>query len=320
MSSADSPQGRGLVVIAIGGNSLIDPDNPDVPHQWEACRKTCAFLADLVERGRRLVVTHGNGPQFGFLLRRDELGSAELHRSPLDLINADTQGAIGYMLCRSLRNQLRLRGLERPVAAIVTQVLVDRQDVAFDNPTKPIGSFLEAAAAERFKEAGWQVVEDAGRGFRRVIASPLPVEIVELAVIRQLVASGSLVIACGGGGIPVYRDEQGSLAGAPAVIDKDRTSALLAGQLGAETLVISTAVPQVALRFGQPDQQWIDQMNVAEAQRHIEAGEFAVGSMLPKIEAAIQFIESGGKQAVITDPDHLGDALEGSGGTWVVRN
>ncbi len=306
-----------LVVIAIGGNSLINPGNPDVPHQWEACRRTSCFLADLVQAGRRLVVTHGNGPQFGFLLRRDELGGKELHRTPLDLINADTQGAIGYMLQRSLRNQLCSRDLQSQVAAVVTQVLVSRDDPAFQNPSKPIGRFMSQEEVAGFERAGWQVVEDAGRGYRRVIASPEPLEIIELDVIRQMVDSGVLVIAGGGGGIPVWCNAEGELCGAGAVIDKDRTSALLASQLGARSLVISTAVPQVAVRFGKPDQQWLDRMTVSVARAHCEAGEFAVGSMLPKIEAAIRFLEAGGHQALITDPEHLGEALKGTAGTWI---
>lgn len=235
-----------LAVVAVGGNSLItDKHHPDVPHQWDAVRETCRHLADMVEDGWTLVVTHGNGPQVGYILRRNELAAHEVHATPLDVIGADTQGSIGYMLQQALRNELNSRGINKPVVSVVTQVLVDRDDPGFKNPTKPIGSFMEEADARKFEAEGWQVVEDAGRGWRRVVASPIPLEVVEQDAIQTLTSAGNIVIAVGGGGIPVVQNQKGELrelSGVFAVIDKDRASALLAQQIGADLLLISTAV------------------------------------------------------------------------------
>ncbi|MCA9978746.1 MAG: carbamate kinase, partial [Anaerolineales bacterium] len=243
-----------LAVVAVGGNSLItDKKHPDVPHQWDAVRETCRHLADMVENGWTLVVTHGNGPQVGYILRRNELAAHEVHATPLDVIGADTQGSIGYMLQQALRNELNSRGINKPVVSVVTQVLVDREDPGFEHPTKPIGGFLSEEDARKFEADGWQVVEDAGRGWRRVVASPIPLEVVEQDAIQTLTNAGNIVIAVGGGGIPVVQNQKGELrelSGVYAVIDKDRASALLAQQIGADLLLISTAVEKVALNFG----------------------------------------------------------------------
>jgi len=311
-----------LAVVAVGGNSLItDKDNPDVPHQWDAVRETCRHLADMVEDGWTLVVTHGNGPQVGYILRRNELAAHEVHPTPLDIIGADTQGSIGYMLQQALRNELNSRGIDRPVVAVVTQVLVDRDDPGFKNPNKPIGSFLEEEEARKFEADGWQVVEDAGRGWRRVVASPIPLEVVEQDAIQTLTEAGDIVIAVGGGGIPVVQNRKGELrelSGVYAVIDKDRATALLAQEIGADLLLISTAVEKVALNFGKPNETWLDRMTLAEAKQYLAEGiHFAPGSMAPKIEAVIKFLENGGKQALITDPANIARALRGETGTFI---
>jgi carbamate kinase len=311
-----------IAVVAVGGNSLItDKNNPDVPHQWDAVRETCRHLADMVEAGWTLVVTHGNGPQVGYILRRNELAAHEVHPTPLDIIGADTQGSIGYMLQQALRNELNSRGIDRPVVAVVTQVLVDLDDPGFKNPDKPIGGFLEEEEARKFEADGWQVVEDAGRGWRRVVASPKPLEVIEQDAIQTLTDAGDIVIAVGGGGIPVVQNRKGELrelSGVYAVIDKDRASALLAQEIGADLLLISTAVEKVALNFGKPNETWLDRMTVAEAKQYLAEGiHFAPGSMAPKIEAVIGFLENGGKQALITDPANIARALRGETGTFI---
>ena len=309
-----------VAVVAVGGNSLItDKHHPDVPHQWDAVRETCRHLADMVENGWTLVVTHGNGPQVGYILRRNELAAHEVHATPLDVIGADTQGSIGYMLQQALRNELNSRGINIPVVSVVTQVLVDREDPGFKNPTKPIGGFLTEENARKFETDGWQVVEDAGRGWRRVVASPIPLEVVEQDAIQTLTNAGNIVIAVGGGGIPVVQNQKGELrelSGVFAVIDKDRASALLAQEIGADLLLISTAVEKVALNFGKPNEQWLDSMTLAEAKQYLAEGtHFAQGSMAPKIEAVVSFLEGGGKKALITDPANIARALRGETGT-----
>ncbi|HEC23304.1 MAG TPA: carbamate kinase [Chloroflexi bacterium] len=310
---------RKLAAVAIGGNSLIkSKDKADVPHQFEAVRETCKHLAAMVEQGWDLVVTHGNGPQVGFILRRSELAAHEVHTVPLDIIGADTQGSIGYMLQQSLRNEFRRRGFEKPAVAVVTQVLVDANDPAFQNPSKGIGGYLTEEEAEKFRQEGWTVVDDAGRGLRRMIASPIPKRIIELDVISTLLKDGFLVIGVGGGGIPVVEDEQGLLRGAPpSVIDKDRATSLLASGINADLFLISTAVEKVAINFNKPDQKWLDHMTLDEARRYMEEGHFAPGSMKPKIEAVIAFLERGGKQALITNPENIARALAGETGTWI---
>jgi carbamate kinase len=308
-----------LAAVAIGGNSLItDPKQPDVPHQWDAVRETCRRIAEMIAEGWNIVITHGNGPQVGFILRRAEIASSQIHSVPLDLIVADTQGSIGYMLQQALDNSLRRLGINRTIVTVVTQVRVDKDDPAFQNPDKPIGGFMSEDEARRFEQEGWSVVEDAGRGWRRVVASPKPVEIIERRAIRDLVEAGYVVIAVGGGGIPVVRNERGSLRGVYAVIDKDRASSMIAQTLGADLFVISTGVERVALNFNKPDQRFLDEITLAEAQQYMADGHFARGSMLPKIEAAIDFVSHGGPQALITDPPNLVRGLRGETGTRIV--
>ena len=311
-----------VAVVAIGGNSLItDNKHPDVSHQWDAVRETTRNVADMVEAGWTTVVTHGNGPQVGFILRRNELAAHEVHPTPLDLIVADTQGSIGFMLQQTLNNEFHQRQLERKCITIITQVLVDADDPAFANPTKPIGGFMEEARAREFEAEGWQVVEDAGRGWRRVVASPEPRAIVEETAIGQAVKMGWIVVAVGGGGIPVVRNSKGELRSRYAVIDKDRASSLLATKIDADLFLISTGVEQVALNFGKPNQRLLDQMTVAEAEQYMAEGHFAPGSMKPKIEACIRFLKQSAKPdavAIITNPENLGRALHGETGTRIV--
>ena len=309
------------VVIAIGGNSLIaDDSHQSVADQYHAAAQTCVHIASmLLAEDLRLVVTHGNGPQVGFILRRSELAAPELHMVPLDSCVADTQGALGYHLQRALRNEFRRRGVQRTPATLVTQVLVDSHDPAFAKPNKPIGSFMtdEQAELHRVKD-GWDLVEDAGRGFRRVVASPAPKAILELDAVKALLDAGFVVVAGGGGGIAVVEGADGSLTGASAVIDKDLASSLLARELGAELLIISTAVEKVCLDFGKPTQRAVAAMTLAEAKQYITEGHFKPGSMLPKMQAVVSFLEGGGKEALITDPAHLAQALRGETGTRIV--
>ncbi len=311
---------KGVAVIAIGGNSLIkDKKHQSVPDQYLAAAETCQHIAGMIEQGWEVIITHGNGPQVGFIVRRSELSRHELHEVPLDSCGADTQGAIGYMLQRALYNEFHARGIDKVATTVVTQVLVDRHDPAFQNPTKPIGSFMdEATARARAESEGWSIKEDAGRGWRRVVASPLPKRIVELPAIQDLVRAGFTVIAVGGGGIPVVEDEHGDLVGAEAVIDKDYASSLLARSIGADLFLISTAVERVALCYGQPDQRWLDRLTLAEARRYLQEGHFPAGSMGPKIQAIIEYLEGGGKQALITNPENIERALRGETGTLVV--
>ncbi len=308
-----------LAVVAIGGNSLIqDPKQPDVQHQWDAVHQTCTFLAQMIADGWAVVVTHGNGPQVGYILRRAELASREVHTVPLDLIGADTQGSIGYMLQQSLDNALRKHGLNKTITTVITQVQVDADDPAFEKPTKPIGGFMTEDEARKYESEGWSVIEDSGRGWRRVVASPKPRVIHEINAIRMLIVNDYTVICTGGGGIPVVRDEQGNLRGTFAVIDKDRASSLLAQNLRADLLMISTGVEKVALNFNQPNQRVLDQLTLQEARQYMSEGHFGVGSMLPKVEAAIEFVGNGGPQAIITDPPNLARALRGEAGTRLI--
>ncbi|MDP2973373.1 MAG: carbamate kinase [Deltaproteobacteria bacterium] len=310
-----------LAILAIGGNSLIkDKDHIALSSQYEAIQETSKYIAELIAEGLKIVITHGNGPQVGFLYRRGELARHELPLIPLDICGADTQGAIGYMIQMALLNEFRRMGIEKKVAAVVTKVIVDRGDPSFKTPTKPIGSFMSEEEAIAHKdELGWQVMEDAGRGFRRVVPSPIPREIVELDVIRSLVASGYIVIAAGGGGIPVIRNEQGDLEGIEAVIDKDTGSSLLARNLGADTFIISTPVDAVYLNFGKENQRPIRRATLPEIKRYLQEGHFKPGSMRPKIEAIIQFLEGGGKKAIITSPENLLKAIRGETGTTIAK-
>lgn len=310
-----------LIVIAIGGNSLIDdPKHVTVESQYEAARKTAAHIAKLVKDGHRVVIAHGNGPQVGYILLRAEYSKHILHSVPLDSCVADTQGAIGYQLQMALDNEFHKAGITNKVATVVTQVEVENDDPSFHNPTKPIGSFMtEEDAKERMDKEGWSCKEDSGRGWRRVVASPKPKAIVELDTIKTLGDNGLTVIAAGGGGIPVVRDENGMLSGREAVIDKDLAAALMAKQLGADLFVISTAVEKVCLNFGKPNQKNLDTITTAEAKEYIEQGHFAPGSMLPKVQAVVDYVESTGNMGLITDPAHLYEALYGDKGTKVVK-
>lgn len=308
-------------IVAVGGNSLvISNERANIPNQWEAVRLTVNHLADMIERGWDLIVTHGNGPQVGNNLRRMELSAHELYSLPLDLIVAHTQGSIGYMLQQALSNELRKRGIRKNVVTLVTQVLVDASDPAFAHPTKPIGSFLTEEKAREFEKEGWQVVEDAGRGWRRVVASPQPLRVMEEQAIRDLVANGHVVITVGGGGIPVIQNLRGELRelkGVYAVIDKDRASSLLAIRMNVDLFLISTGVEQVAIHFNTPQQENLSRMTMRQAQEYMAQGHFAKGSMLPKIEAVLSFVQQTGHSALITNPDNIGRALDGETGTWI---
>ncbi len=307
-------------VVAIGGNSLIrDKEHQSVRDQYIAAGETCWHIAAMIEDGWDVVVGHGNGPQVGFILRRSELAAHELHEVPLDVCGADSQGAIGYALAQNLENDFRRLGIERHAVAVVTQMEVAADDPAFAHPSKPIGSFMdEETAKRRHDEDGWAVREDAGRGWRRVVASPVPVRIVEEAAVRTLVESGFVVISVGGGGIPVVVGADGNLTGVAAVIDKDHACSLLATCIDAELLMITTAVEKVALEFGTPDERWIDRMTLAEAKERLAEGRhFAEGSMAPKIQAVVGFLERGGRTAIITDPENVERALHGETGTRI---
>ena len=313
---------RQLAVVAIGGNSLIkDKQHQTVEDQYLAAKETCYHIADMIEQGWDVAIGHGNGPQVGFILRRSEIAAkvAGMHEVPLDVCGADSQGAIGYALQQNLINEFKRRGIRKQAATVVTQVVVDRNDPSFQKPSKPIGGFMEEAdARERAEKEGWTVVEDAGRGWRRVVASPLPQEIIELQAVRELLDAGIITITVGGGGIPVIRTESGDVQGVAAVIDKDYASSLLARSIGADLFLISTAVEKVYLNLNKPDQRTIDRMTVAEARQYMAEGHFAKGSMLPKIEAILWFLEAGGKEALVTNPENIARALRGETGTRVV--
>jgi carbamate kinase len=309
-----------VAVVAIGGNSLIkDARHQTVPDQYRAAHDTAEHILSMIKDGWSVVITHGNGPQVGFILRRSELAAHELHEVPLDVCGADTQGAIGYSLQQNLQNAFRQAGLDRSVATVVTQTEVAADDPAFTHPSKPIGSFMDEEQAERRRQQGWDLIEDAHRGYRRVVASPVPLRIVELPVIRRLLESGTVVIAAGGGGIPVVASRAGELHGVAAVIDKDLASALLANALDADLLLISTAVERVALNFGTPRQRWVDRLTLSEARRYLaEGGHFGSGSMAPKIQAVINYLEHGGREALITSPASIEPALAGTTGTRII--
>ena len=309
-----------LAVVAVGGNALIrDKDHMSIADQFEQAALTVTHIADMIEAGWNVVVTHGNGPQMGFILRRSELSIHEVAPVPMDYAGADLQGAIGYMFVKAFRNEFRKRGLAREPVAVVTETLVDRDDPAFADPTKPIGSHMdEARAKELAARQGWTVKDDAGRGWRRVVPSPKPKRIVDLAPIRSLAASGHVVVACGGGGIPVIEDENGDLRGIEAVIDKDLASSLLAREIGADLLLVSTGVEKVAIDFNKPNQRWLDRMTAGEARRYQAEDHFDKGSMGPKIEALVDYLEAGGNEGLITNPENIGRALRRETGTWVV--
>lgn len=314
-----------VAVIAIGGNSLIkDKKNVTVESQYQAAKETTYHIADMIESGWDVAIGHGNGPQVGFILRRSEIAHRTdgMHEVPLDVCGADSQGAIGYALQQTLQNELYKRGIAKSVATVITQVLVDKNDSAFENPTKPIGGFMEEEEAKKkADELGWNVVEDAGRGWRRVVASPIPQEVVELPAVKDLIEAGVVVITVGGGGIPVIDEGDRQLAGTAAVIDKDYASSLLARKINADLFLISTAVEKVSLNFGKPDQKEIDHMTLSEAKKYLADGShFAKGSMAPKMQAIIWYLEAGGKKAIITNPENIGRALKGETGTVIEQD
>ena len=310
------------LVVAIGGNSLIkDARHQTVPDQIAALGETSVHIASAIRDGWRVAIGHGNGPQVGFILRRSELAAHELHEVPLDVCDADSQGAIGYELQQSLGNDFRRMGFDRHAVTVVTQVEVARDDPAFQRPSKPIGTFMdEARALQRHDEEGWAVVEDAGRGWRRVVPSPRPIRIVEQDAVQALLHDGFVVITVGGGGVPVVADETGCLHGVAAVIDKDYASSLLATVVEADVFAITTSVERVALDWGKPTQTWVDRLTVAEARAYLaEGGHFMPGSMAPKIEACLEFLDRGGSEAIITAPANLELSLKGKAGTLIVR-
>ncbi|MGD0713567.1 MAG: carbamate kinase [Gaiellaceae bacterium] len=307
-------------VVAIGGNSLIrDKQHQTVRDQYIAAGETCWHIASMIRDGWDVAIGHGNGPQVGFILRRSELAAHELHEVPLDVCGADSQGAIGYALAQNLENDFERLDLARHAVAVVTQVEVAADDPAFANPSKPIGSFMdEATALQRRDRDGWDVFEDAGRGWRRVVASPAPLRIVEEEAVQTLLENGFVVITVGGGGIPVVAGADGNLVGVAAVIDKDLACSLLATCIGAELFLVTTSVEKVALDFGTPEQRWVDRMTLTEAKERLAEGRhFADGSMGPKIGAVIQFLERGGGTAIITDPENVERALSGETGTRI---
>jgi len=312
----------GTAVVAIGGNSLIkDKQHQTVLDQYIAAQETCKHIVAMIADGWNVAISHGNGPQVGFILRRSELAAHEIHEVPLDVCGADSQGAIGYALQQNLCNEFRRLGMAREAATVICQVEVAGDDVAFKNPSKPIGGFMDEEQAERRRKEGWDIVNDANRGFRRVVASPQPLRIVELPAIKTLIAAGVVVVTVGGGGIPVVADADGDLRGVAAVIDKDLASALLANNLDADLLVISTAVEKVALNFGTPEETKVDHMTLAEAKQYLDEGvHFAKGSMAPKIQAIVNYLSNGGKSAIVTNPENVARALRGETGTLITAD
>ena len=311
-----------LAVVAIGGNSLIrDNAHATVEDQYEAVVETAKHIVGMIEQGYEVIVTHGNGPQVGFILRRSEIAKdvAAMHQVPLVSCGADTQGAIGYQIQQALDNEFRKRGMDKTAVTVVTQVVVSENDPAFQKPTKPIGSFYTKEQTEEIQKnnPSWVMIEDAGRGYRRMVASPLPQEIVEKNVINKLVRDGYCVISVGGGGIPVIKREDGSLQGIDAVIDKDFATSLLAADIKADVLIISTGVPTVYLNYGKPDEKALDKVTLSELKQYVAENHFAPGSMLPKIQAVINFLENGGKEAIITNPESLEEAVAGKTGTHI---
>lgn len=311
------------VVIAIGGNALVpDNDSLKISAQMQNASVIATHVVDMIEDGWRVVLTHGNGPHVGAILRKNKLAADVLPSNPVDVVGGETQGAIGYLLQQTIGNELKRRNINMPIASVVTQVEVNKNDPAFKNPDKPIGQFMEEDEAQRMATAeGWTVREDSGRGWRRVIASPKPVDIVEADFINTLIREGCLVIACGGGGIPVTRDNDGQLHGADAVIDKDRASSLLAARLQADMLLIPTGVEKVAINFGKPDQKWLDTLSIKDAERYMDEGQFGAGSMGPKVEAILDYLESQPKGCgIITDLDAVCRALRGETGTRIQKD
>jgi carbamate kinase len=308
------------LVVALGGNAIQQSgERGTADEQFANVSKAMASIAELAQRGYRVVLVHGNGPQVGTIILQQFAAETTqgIPAMPMDVAGGMSQGQIGYMMQQSLQNELRKRGRPWPVATVVTQVVVDPNDPAFQNPTKPIGPFYDASKAEELRARGYTVIEDSGRGYRRVVPSPMPASIAEIYAIKSLINSGSLVICCGGGGIPVVREQDGTLRGVEAVIDKDLAASLLAQRLDADRLLILTDVEKVAVNFRKPDQKNLDRLSLTDARRYLAEGQFASGSMGPKVRAAIQFVEAGGRQAIITHLHSAIDALEGRTGTSI---
>lgn len=306
------------LVVALGGNAIQRAgEKGTAAEQLANVSSAMASVAELAARGYRVVLTHGNGPQVGTILIQQAAGEAAegIPAMPMDIAGAMSQGQLGYIMQQCLQNELRKRGKPWPVATVVTQMVVDPMDPAFENPTKPVGPFYTTEKAEELRKRGFRVIEDSGRGYRRVVPSPQPAAIAEIYAIRTLVNSGTLVICAGGGGVPVLRDKEGMLHGVEAVIDKDMGASLLAQKLEADRLLILTDVEKVAINFRKPDQQDLNKVSIDEAKRYIEEGHFAAGSMGPKVMAALQFVEAGGKQAIITQLQSAIDAIDGKTGT-----
>jgi carbamate kinase len=311
-----------IALIAIGGNALLQEKQRGLQEeQLDNARQTAEMFGNVIQAGYSLCVVHGNGPQVGNILIQQENSSNRIPPYTLDICDAMTQGSMGYMIERTLINRLAYLKLGVPVTTVLTEVVVDKDDPGFQNPTKPVGPFYtEFRALELQKQKGWRMKEDAGRGWRKVVPSPKPLEIIQLEGIKTLLEAGHCVIAGGGGGIPVIRDASGLLVGVEAVIDKDRLSSLLAEQLGADTYVILTGVPKVALDFGKPTQRWVDRLTATEAAKHLAEGQFPAGSMVPKIESALAFIQGGGKEVLITSPEALEKEPYATVGTRIVRD
>lgn len=309
-----------LAVVAIGGNAMNRPgEKPTAENMFKNIKSTASYLADMIEMDYDIIITHGNGPQVGNLLLQQDIAKDTIPPFPMDVLGAMTQGYLGYMITQELKNVLKERKIERDVATVVTQIVVDKNDPGFQNPTKPVGPFYnEEDAKKMMDEKGWIFKEDAGRGWRRVVPSPIPLDAIEKNTIKDLVENDVIVIAGGGGGIPVIINENGEIKGVEAVIDKDRASALLAKELNADEFIILTAVEKVYLNFNKPEQKALDTITIKEAEKYIEEGHFAKGSMLPKIEACVSFAKDSGKAALITDMEKLKDALEGKTGTKII--
>jgi carbamate kinase len=312
-------------VVALGGHAIAPSEHAaDIPAQFAQSRKTAVHIADLIQLGHHILLTHGNGPQVGQILRRVEIASKEVYPIDLGLCVADTQAGMGYMISQCLSNELRKRGVQQECCCIVTSVLVDKNDPAFQNPTKPIGPYLNEAEAKKHAEnEGWRVIEVPGRGFRRVVPSPKPIEILELPSILAMYEAGHTVIACGGGGIPVIRQDDGKIDGVEAVIDKDATAALLAAHIAAERLAILTDTPCAFLNYGKPDQEPLRRVSVSRAAELLKAGHFPAGSMGPKVQGSIDFLRrttAAEPLALITSPEELVAAIDGETGTVVERD
>lgn len=306
-----------LAVVAVGGNALIrEKGKESLPDQYASVCITVPHIVDMIQNGWNVIITHGNGPQVGFILRRSEIAASEVHSIPLDYGGSNTQGSIGYMFQKSLQNEFKRRGMSKQAVAVLTETLVDKNDTAFKTPTKPIGSFMDEKTAVQHRDAdGWCVMEDAGRGWRRVVPSPVPIKILQQDAIMSLVGAGFTVVAVGGGGIPVIENDKGEIQGVEAVIDKDSASALFAASIDADMFVILTEVDKVAINFNKPNVQWLDNLSIEDAKKFLTEGQFGKGSMEPKIKAILSFIEKGGRQALVTNPDNMLRALRGETGT-----